>query len=183
MRAFMGIELNKQHKIKIEEYRQEFRNYAERGRWRHTNNLHITLKFFDEISQAEKLDLDEIIESICKGFEPFRLEFDKVGVFPGKDIIRTLWLGVGGDVLHLQNLQKAIEKGVGQVGFAQEKRRYTPHITLGQEIQFSRNFDELKDLIGPPNLPPLNVDRFYLFKSEQVGNKRIYTKISEFLLK
>lgn len=182
MRAFIGIDLSNQLKYELEEYRQSFRNYAKKGRWRHIDNLHITLKFFSEISWEKKLELDKSVEEICSSTSAFSLRLDKVGMFSGRDVIRTLWMGVGGDLPALNSLYDGIEQEAKAMGFPLEGRKFKPHITLGQDIIFDRSFEEVKELAGDPKLPPIIVNKIYLFKSEQIGPRRVYTKVSEYNL-
>lgn len=48
---------------------------------------------------------------------------------------------------------------------------------------FECPFDHIRDSIGQINFSPINVTALTLFKSEQIQNKRIYSKISEYYLK
>lgn len=183
MRAFIGIDLSRQIKHELDEYRQRFRSYAKKGRWRQIDNLHITLKFFEEISHEQKLELDKAVEEICRSTSAFSLRLDKVGIFSGRDAIRTLWMGVGGDLSALHSIYDDIEQGAKVMGFPMDGRKYKPHITLGQDIIFDRSFEEVKELTGDPELPAIKVNKIYLFKSEQIGSRRVYTKVSEYKLK
>lgn len=182
IRAFIGIDFNNDCKKYIFDLQQQLRKYAVKGRWKHSSNFHLTLKFLDEISHEQKEHIDTIINEICSARQAFSLTVSETGVFQGKDMVRVLWLGLGGDVLMLQQLAAVIDESVSNLGFPIEKRRFTPHITLGQDIIFERPFDEIRDSIGRISYGPLDVKSVNLFKSEQLQNKRIYTKISEYPL-
>lgn len=182
MRAFIGIDLENKMKTEILSLQRILRNHASQGRWKHSDNFHLTLKFLDEISLEQKRQIDEAMKKLCAAVKPFTLSLSGLGIFPGRDAVRVLWLGLTGDVEELQALYEGINKQLMPLGFPTEKRGYSPHITLGQDIVFKAGFDEVKHRMGEVRFEAFKVKQLYLFKSEQVQNKRIYSKISEYVL-
>jgi 2'-5' RNA ligase len=130
----------------------------------------------------QKKAIDSAMAGVCKSHGPFRLEISEVGTFQGRDSVRVLWLGLGGDIQSLKKLAAETDLCLSSLGFPAEKRSYTPHITIGQDIVFERSFEEIKALVGKPSPVPVEVNTIDLYKSEQIQNKRVYTKISEFRL-
>ena len=153
-----------------------------KGRWKYIDNFHLTLKFLDEISVMQKKQIDETMRSICAEQKPFLLEITGPGIFEGKDAVRVLWLGLEGDLDILKHLAERIDKSFNKIGFPLEKRRYTPHVTIGQDIVFECPFDRIRESIGSIKFSPVTVNKLILFKSEQLQNKRVYTPISEYAL-
>jgi 2'-5' RNA ligase len=182
IRAFIGIDLDPECKKYIFDLQQRLRKYAVRGRWKHSSNFHLTLKFLDEISPARKELIDARLHEICKAQKTFSLEVSEAGIFRGRDVIRVLWLGLGGSLDTLRQLAAGIDESVSGLGFPLERRPFTPHITIGQDIIFQCPFDEIKDAVGRISYGPMEVKTVNLFKSEQLQNKRIYTKISNYPL-
>jgi len=180
IRTFVGIDFDRTLKEEIYELQQRFRHYAVKGRWKHIDNFHLTLKFLGEIHLFQKAQVDDAIRNICAGRKPFQLEISEVGIFNGKDSIRVLWLGLGGDLQELYALQKEIDGALASIGFPPEGRRFRPHITIGQDIVLKQGFDRVQEAIGKPDFKLIKVNRLFLFKSEQIRNKRIYTKVSEY---
>lgn len=180
IRAFIGVEFESDCKKYIYELQQRLRKYAVKGRWKYSGNFHLTLKFLDEIDARQKIQVDEALQSICRNRDPFRLYISELGVFGYRDAIRVLWLGLAGDLKPLQSLAENIDRSLASVGFAAEKRPYAPHITLGQEIVFECPFDQILAGVGQVHYGPINVEKLTLFKSEQLQNKRVYSKISEY---
>ena len=70
---------------------------------------------------------------------PFEVRLTDVGCFPNADRLRVVWVGVGGDVAALVSLQRSIDQGLERLGFAREKRGFTPHLTLAR----------IRDWVGP----------------------------------
>ncbi|MGE5614931.1 MAG: RNA 2',3'-cyclic phosphodiesterase [Bacillota bacterium] len=183
IRAFIGIDFDSDCKKNIYELQQRFRKYAVKGRWKYIDNFHLTLKFLDEISVMQEKQIDEAMRSICTEQKPFTLEITEPGIFEGKDAVRVLWLGLAGNLEILRHLAERIDKSFHKIGFPLEKRRYTPHVTIGQDIVFECPFSQIRDSIGSIKSSPVLVNKLILFKSEQLQNKRVYTPISEYSLK
>ncbi|NLY43051.1 MAG: RNA 2',3'-cyclic phosphodiesterase [Clostridiaceae bacterium] len=180
MRTFIGIDFSRELKNKIYELQQELKKHAIKGRWKHIDNFHLTLKFLDEITLAQKAQIDEAMKKLCIDRSPFNLEINKLGIFNGKDSIRVLWLGVAGDIQQLQALQKEIDNALVPIGFEPEKRNYKPHVTIGQDIIFDCSFEQIRNMTEDIGFGTNRVNEIFLFKSEQVQYKRIYTKISRY---
>lgn len=182
MRTFVGIDFSQEVKDEIQELQRRLRGYAQKGRWKHPDNFHLTLRFLGEISTPQKNQIDESLQRLCQGESPFNLKLKGLGVFTDKESIRVLWLGLAGDVQELESLHKKIGQSLKPLGFTLERRRFNPHITLGQDILFETGFEEIKAGIGELELSSTHVERIHLFKSEQIQYKRIYTKVSDYPL-
>ena len=94
--------------------------------------IHLTLKFLGNVPRAR---LDSIATEVSKAVSksmPFALELGGVGVFPDRSRARVLWVGVGGDVPSLIDLQSEVEKAMSGLGFERERRPYSPHLTVAR---------------------------------------------------
>lgn len=180
MRSFVAIDFNKELKIKLADLQSGLRKWAVSGRWKYVDNFHLTLKFLGEIKPESVGNIDKKLLGICNGFKEFKLKFSSLEYFPGKKSIRVLWLGLEGDVDELINLQEEIDIQLKSIGFKPEKRNYIPHITIGQDVVFIDEFENIKRMFTLNELPEIAVKSVYLFKSEQINCKRVYTPISEY---
>ena len=98
------------------------------ARWRPIESLHLTLRFFGELSEDKADDLDAELAAIAA--EPFDLILSGVGVFEsGGGAPRAVWAGVG-DNPALRRLAARCETGARRVGLARETRAFRPHVTL-----------------------------------------------------
>ena len=176
----MAVELPEQVKKEVHEYRNEVRRRAKKGRWRHSDNFHLTLKFFDELSGENHDYLDALLTPACGKLEPFVLEVGDLGIFDGRAGIRTLWIGIEGDRAALERLYQLTEEKSDLIGFSRERRKFSPHITLGQDIELVGDFIDLKKTLERPAFTEIPVNSLFLFKSEQIADKRIYTKVSDY---
>lgn len=182
MRVFAGIEFSMETKEGIAHVQQDLRRVCSRGRWKYIDNFHLTLKFIGEIEKHKTGIISGALAQSVKGFMPFALKSDRLGCFGGKEGIRVLWLGLGGDTNELLQLKRRIEDEMSDIGFDREQREYSPHITIGQDIQTGLSLDEMRKSIDIEKIPGVKVEEIVLFESRQSGRKRIYTPLRRFAL-
>jgi len=180
MRAFLAVDFSKEMKDGIAAIQSELRQFAVSGRWKYIDNFHLTLKFLDEVDERKKTDICNAMKEVCFGKACFNLHISQLGSFPGLNCYRVLWLGLDGELERLRELQKEIDKGFSSLGFQIENRSYTPHVTIAQNVVFRKSFDDIRKTVDFKDFPIVHIDRLYLFKSEQIGVKRVYTPVSEF---
>lgn len=180
MRSFIAIDFSRSLKELIAQLQMELRATAVRGRWKHIDNFHLTLKFLDEIEPSQVEEIGRELQDICRDTLKFDLNISSLGNFPGRDCLRVLWLGIGGDLACLNRLQGRIDTQLEPLGFPREKRRYTPHVTIGQDVVFKEDFEDIRKIAVIERFPQIKADAVYLYKSEQIGSRRVYTPVSKF---
>lgn len=180
MRSFIGIDFAREVKTEISRLQSKLRAYSVAGRWKYIDNFHLTLKFLDEIDSDMVSKIDEALTRISSVMDPFVLSMDNLGNFPGKDCLRVLWLGLGGELIKLRNLQSRIDDELQPLGFTRERRGYVPHITIAQDVAFSKEFEDIRNIVMDIKFHEIKVNGIHLFKSEQIGNKRVYTSIKDY---
>jgi 2'-5' RNA ligase len=104
-------------------------------RWTREENLHLTLRFLGEITD-EQLALAGTLPAALRPEGGFQLGAHGLGAFPSLRNASVLWAGVEGrersDTDALLRIQGATEGWAQQLGLPPERRRYSPHITLGR---------------------------------------------------
>lgn len=173
MRVFIGIDIDEELKKEIDQLQQQL--HSTKGKWKDKSNLHITLKYLGEVDSIQMDEIDGVMKKICYNRKSFKLKLGDLGIFPGNNDIRVLWLGVTGDLENLHELYKDIDKEMLGIGFSLEKRGYTPHITIGQNVVYGGEL--VSHLKGE-----ILVEKVYLFKSHRVEGRLTYTKIKEYPL-
>ena len=182
MRLFVAVDFDNKTKQKISELQRELREMSVKGRWKHIDNFHLTLKFLGEV-EGQKLDLiRQVLTGAAGAVEPFSIRLGELGCFNGRESLRVVWLGMQGEVQILNRLSTGIDNNLNIIGFEKEKRQFTPHITIAQDVIFKEDFNTVKTIINRFEFEDIYVDRFVLMKSEQIENKRVYTPINELVL-
>lgn len=182
MRSFIGINFSKEVKEDIAAVQREIRSNAAKGRFKHVDNFHITLKFLGEIEAGQPEQIAHELEKIAAKHQEFELQLKDIGCFKSRGEIRTLYIGMGGDIKALNELNEDVEKAMEPLGFKRENRPFTPHITLSQDLTLNMPFEQLKQQIDMAHTNRIHVSKIELIKSEQIKNKRVYTPIYSYEL-
>jgi RNA 2',3'-cyclic 3'-phosphodiesterase len=130
--------------------------------WRPRENLHLTLRFFGELSEPVAHDLDAELASFSAA--PFELRLKGAGSFGGADP-RTLWIGARASPA-LDHLAAACERAARRLRLKPEPRKFAPHVTLaslrGAALDRVQAFEARLALFESP---PFRVESFGLYSS------------------
>ncbi|MDA0700700.1 MAG: RNA 2',3'-cyclic phosphodiesterase, partial [bacterium] len=101
-------------------------------KWVPDENLHLTLRFIGEVEGATA---EELAEALAEVRAPaFELSLSGVDVFERGRQPHTLWVGVDRNPA-LQHLREKVESALVRAGLESERRRFSPHVTLGRMKQ------------------------------------------------
>ena len=101
-------------------------------KWVPAEGIHLTLKFLGNIYPNQVPGLTEAINSAASGVTTFQLKLGGTGAFPNLQRPRVIWVSLTGDINRVKLLQQDIDVALSHLGFAREKRPFTPHLTLGR---------------------------------------------------
>lgn len=151
-------------------------------RWVRPEGIHLTFKFFGDVSADDVANIATIVEKVVEGERPFSLAIGGAGVFPDPHRPRVLWLGMNGDVERLLVFQKGLDQALLQIGFPREERPFRPHLTLGR-IKTSKGLIGLAQALEAGE--EYTAGRFIasglsLMQSELTPRGAIYTKLKWF---
>jgi 2'-5' RNA ligase len=97
------------------------------ARWSPAENLHITLRFFGEVSEPVACELDAGLATLAP--ESFEVALEGVGAFGERDRLRAIWAGVAQSDA-LSRLAAKCETIAKRCGLKPEARAFRPHVTL-----------------------------------------------------
>lgn len=132
MRAFIALVLPDAARDALERLQQELRASRADVKWVEPDNLHVTLKFLGEISEAERQALERMLRQLATSMEPFALGLSGVGAFPSVSAPRVIWVGLGEGVEAAAHLAQAIEREGASIPLPREDRPFSAHVTLGR---------------------------------------------------
>ena len=166
MRLFIAINFNNDTRSRLLALRDELHSHSASGNFSLSENLHLTLAFLGECDMKQTTATKTVLDSLA--VEPMSICVDRIGRSrrDGGDI----WCaGITKNEVLLSLQQMLINKLVS-AGFILEKRRYSPHITLGREIVTD---------VQPWPIEPFGetVCSVELMKSERIGGKLTYAPI------
>jgi RNA 2',3'-cyclic 3'-phosphodiesterase len=104
---------------------------AFRARWVPRDTFHITLWFIGEASGSAA---DALLEQLRPplGLSPFQLRLAGCGVFPPSGPPRVLWIGTTEGAGQMREIHERIRARLVPIGFAAERRPYSPHLTMAR---------------------------------------------------
>ena len=166
MRLFIAINFNNDTRSQLLALCDELREKSKRGRYSLSENLHLTLAFLGECDSKQTSAVKSLLDAVS--FEPFDVAVDCIGRF--KRNSGDIWWAGLRESRPLIALQGSLSEKLIAAGFTLEKRRYSPHITLGREVK--------TDAI-PRSIIPFGetVSKIDLMKSERITGKLTYTAI------
>jgi 2'-5' RNA ligase len=125
MRLFVAIALPEDLRERLSGLQQG----VPAARWVDPDNLHLTLRFIGEADGVQAHDLDAALTQLRAA--RFGVTLAGVDRFGSGRKSRALWVGVE-PAPELERLQRKVEQAVQAAGFAPERRKFTPHVTLAR---------------------------------------------------
>ncbi|MFA6271587.1 MAG: RNA 2',3'-cyclic phosphodiesterase [Patescibacteria group bacterium] len=149
-------------------------------KWVEKQNLHLTLKFFGAQADDRIYDIEQVLENVLSGFDPFTLRLNGISLFPeDKPKIISADLDVSPE---LTKLKRAIDSEVSQLPFVQgDRRSFLTHITLGR-ISSSLSDDHKKILNKVVLNDSWDVSAVHLMESDLTGNSPNYSVLQSYQL-
>jgi 2'-5' RNA ligase len=132
VRTFIAVDLPREVKAQIADIIAELRPLGSAVRWVRPEGLHLTLKFLGEIPEEQLAVVYSAVARGVKGIAPFSFDMAELGGFPNLHNPRVIWVGVRNGVEPLHHLYQGVELQLAQCGFPGDKRKFSPHLTIGR---------------------------------------------------
>ncbi len=172
-RTFVAVELPGLVRRVLTDIVGHLRHLDGKVRWVAPENVHLTLKFLGDIEESALPDVIHAIESVTASSRAFTLKTRAAGGGPHAERARVIWVHVDGDVQPLNELQVGLEDAMEALGFARERRKFMPHLTLGRARK--------APVALPPDTPCPQVsfmaNRVTVFRSELRPDGAVYTAL------
>lgn len=143
-------------------------------------NIHLTLKFLGDTDESIVDDTENIMRKVIEGIEPFEIVLKGLGVFPNLNYMRVIWVGIE-NAERLAKIAKRLDIELERLEFKREKRKFSPHITLGR-VKSQRNKELLQHLLKENvkrEFTRVVVDNIRLKKSILTSKGPEYTTVRE----
>jgi RNA 2',3'-cyclic 3'-phosphodiesterase len=180
MRTFVAIELPEEIRGVLAGEQARFRSAAADARWTRPEGIHLTLKFLGEVPDNQVARVERALREIGH-LEPFRVRIKGFGFFPEAVRPHVFWAGVDAPP-QLAQLAARVEATLAPLGFAPEKRAFSPHLTLVR-FKVPRRQPKLQELVaagGDGVLGDFEVSEFFLWESKLTPHGAQYRKVAHF---
>jgi RNA 2',3'-cyclic 3'-phosphodiesterase len=176
VRAFVALEIPGDLRRRIAGLVEDLQPRTPGLRWVAQEALHLTLRFFGDVTPLQLDRLRERIATVAEVSPATRAWVRGLGFFPERGRPRVLWLGL--EVApHVVSLQAACEAAAVAAGLEAEARGFRPHLTLGR----------WRDPAARPSLPTVDLgetalDTLTLFRSERRPEGARHSCVARFTL-
>jgi 2'-5' RNA ligase len=185
MRTFVAIDLEHEVKKNILEFTKRLDSHNPKIRWVKDQGMHLTLKFIGEIPENKASDIRSVLMGLSQKHEPFPLKLVGTGMFPPRSRNpRILWVGVE-ENHELMSVQKEVESLLEKLSIPRERRRYSPHLTLGR-VKSSQNIQPVLDEMSrnkDTEFGRMDVESITFFKSTLKPTGAEYSTLANIELK
>jgi 2'-5' RNA ligase len=184
IRCFIAVKVPQHILEEIDNYLMHLRRIASDVRWVKVHGIHVTLKFLGEIEPKLVDQVKNSLISITGVVEPFHLSVQGSGCFPNTRKPRVFWLGLQQNPENdLFRIYKWIENKLDIHGFEREKRKFSPHLTVGR-VRKEQNFAPLFDYIkkNPFSKSSFQVNSIVFMRSILKPSGAEYELIEEYKL-
>ena len=161
LRLFIAAFLPEETKDALSRYVHSFRNSLRSVRWEPREKFHVTLRFLGDVEESRLAGISADIGSAVSGSGRVESGFDGLRLFPGPRNPRVLALGLVKSE-RFQALFDGVQQAVLQNGFERERRKFTPHVTIGR---IRGDFEGIRK-IPPPDATAFSIARIGLVRSE-----------------
>lgn len=143
-------------------------------------NLHITLRFLGNVEEAMVDDISGAMKRTADAHRPFDMVLSGMGVFPGRQRIRVIWISARSP--HLEEIASYLIDQLGKIGFARES--FTPHLTVAR-VKSGRARSEVLKILDDNlnmNFGTVRVRSIELMKSTLTPKGPIYEVVRSVVL-
>jgi len=178
MRLFFALELDEPTRRALGKALERLGSAAPRVRWVRPENLHVTVKFLGEVPETDLAEVCAAADRAAAKAAPFSLAVAGLGAFPAPDRPRVVWAGCSEGTEPARALADQVEAQTVPLGFAAERRAYTPHVTLGR-VRRPRDRGGLPAALGraPAEYGCVAVEALTVFESELSRGGPVYTAL------
>lgn len=184
MRLFIAVPVPEDLKERIVAAQDDIRRVGVDAKLVARENLHFTVKFLGEMPEEKIQEIKSAIEKACVNFRSFDIGVAGIGAFPSRNYARMVWISVREGLQDFENLIKAVDENVSELGFHKEAE-YTPHLTIAR-IRSGKNKAELLKLlkrIGQTQVGKMRVNEVKLMKSTLSRKEPVYEEVYSMKLK
>lgn len=177
MRIFIAALLPEDIKILMYDYIRVLKPLCEGVRWEKREKLHVTLKFLGEVEESTTEKVSASIGRLAADCSPFDMDILQLGGFPNLRYPRVLFVGLSENE-GLRELQHKIEEELETLGFEKERRRFTPHVTIGR----IKSRLKIKGPLPLPEKSPFVISEIGVINSKLGREGSVYTPFNLFRL-
>jgi 2'-5' RNA ligase len=164
IRAFLAVPLPPSLQRDIARLLKELAGALPGVRWTRAETIHLTLRFFGDISVDNLEKVRASMLSVKLSELPFQVDLLGLGAFPDGRRPRVVWIGLTpAEPLH--RLYRDCQEALSRVGIAAEPRPFQAHLTIGRFRERGPDLTALLASQAQRQFGRLPVTRLVLYES------------------
>jgi 2'-5' RNA ligase len=145
-RTFAAIFPPPEVRERISELSAELKKVAGDVKWVETQNVHLTLRFFGSLTDAQLECAAESMRETAREANAFKVRLAAVGAFPSISRPRVIWVGIEEGRELTMRVAEALERRFVEAGLGGADRPCSPHLTIGR-VKVPRRNPRLEEAI------------------------------------
>lgn len=101
-------------------------------KWVERENIHMTLRFFGNLTDAQLEAAGSCMREAAAGENPFSARLATLGAFPSASRVRVIWVGIEQGRDQLSRLADDLERRFVLAGLGRTDKPFSPHLTIGR---------------------------------------------------
>lgn len=183
MRAFLAVELPEPIRAALASLQRRLAESRADVAWVQPPNLHLTMRFLGEITEAQRQQIEAATRRIAAGMSPFQVSLAHLGAFPSLRAPRVLWVSIEQGKDRLMALAKGLEQESVNAGLQPEERAFVAHVTIGRVRSATRRVELSRALSTAPRPrsgpPACAAQALTLFQSTLQRDGAVYTVLAK----
>lgn len=153
----------------------------ERITWVNPTVMHLTIKFFGEISVDQIPAISKCLQEATQKVQSFELEVKNTGMFGSRYDPRVIWFGIE-DGNALKELFISVSDQLQTIGILPDRQNFVPHLTIGRikEIKNKQNFQATLEQFRSHESGRQTIREMILFESILRREGPIYKHVEVF---
>jgi 2'-5' RNA ligase len=182
IRTFIAVKISESSRHSLSELIGQLRESRADVKWVTPENAHLTLKFLGDVDEKKIDEIAGRVSAACQGTRPFKMSLTGLGAFPNARRPSVIWVGVDEGRDSLADLNEKIERELEKMGFERERRKFSPHLTIGRLRRQGQPGDLGDRLTAEYGGGDSTVDRVFLMKSTLTPKGPVYEELRETIL-
>jgi 2'-5' RNA ligase len=181
IRSFIAIDLPTKIQTRLDRVSAQLQERLDDVpvRWVPVENIHLTLKFLGDVSESNLKVLKDVLKTVVANHDQFEISIGGLGAFPKARRPRVIWIGIESPP-ELAAVQRNIESETARLGYARERRPFSPHLTLarvsrGAGARDVRKVAEVLNNFRVGFLGVARVEAVRMYRSELQPGGAVYT--------
>ena len=181
IRSFLAFELPQEFKEIISRVLPDMKKSLMDVRWLRPANIHLTMVFMGSVPSERIKPAGERVAKVCNRHKPFNVSLGGAGLFSNRHIPRVFRLSLAGDIDRMSRFRNDLHKALLPFGIKQEKRRFSPHLTLGRfrrGAKTGKDLDEFLLRYRDLTSSMCKLNELILFKSDLKPDGAVHTRLT-----